>query len=91
VRITITLHEDVVRLVEAKIEQSGSSLDEIVNQALRRSLGGWGLAGSLQPYRVRPHKAALRPGVDHRRFNALADKLEDQAIGLAKTRPKKAR
>jgi Arc/MetJ family transcription regulator len=79
-RTTITLDADVTRLVEEEIHRTRSSFKEVVNDALRRSLGGSAVAEASEPYRVRPHKTALLPGLDRGRFNALADELEDSAV-----------
>jgi hypothetical protein len=91
-RTTITLEDDVARLVEEEMHRSRSSLKEVVNGALRRSLGGSFIAEPAEPYRVRPHKTALMPGLDRTRLNALADELEDDAVLATRPRPpRKAR
>ena len=86
-RTTITLDDDVTRLVEEEIHRSRSSFKEVVNEALRRSLGGSAVAESAELYRVRPHKTTLLPGLDRGRFNSLADELEDGAVLATRTRP----
>lgn len=96
-RTTITLDDDVTRLVEEAIHRTRSSFKEVVNDALRRSLSGSAIAEPSEPYRVRPHKTALLPGLDRGRFNALADELEDGAVlatharTAAARRPRRAR
>jgi hypothetical protein len=85
-RTTITLEDDVARLVEEEIHRRRSSLKEVVNEALRRSLSGSMIAEPPEPYRVRPHKTTLLPGLDRGRLNALADQLEDDAVVATGTR-----
>jgi len=91
-RTTITLEEDVARLVDEEIHRTRSSFKEVVNDALRRSLGASSIAEPQEPYRVRPHKTAFLPGWDRTRLNALADELEDDAVlatqvGASRSRP----
>jgi len=85
-RTTITLEDDVTRLVEEEIHRTRSSFKDVVNEALRRSLGGSAIGESPEPYRVRPHKTALLPGLDRGRFNSLADEFEDDAVLAVRTR-----
>jgi hypothetical protein len=90
-RTTITLEDDVTRLVEEEIHRTRGSFKDVVNDALRRSLGGSTVADTPAPYRVRPHKTALLPGLDRGRFNALADELEDRAVLAVQTPTGRAR
>ena len=85
-RTTITLEDDVARLVDEEIHRTRSSLKEVVNDALRRSLGASSVAEPQEPYRVHPHKTAFLPGWDRTRLNALADELEDDAVLAAHVR-----
>ena len=90
-RTTITLEDDVARLVDEEIHRTRSSLKEVVNDALRRSLGASSIAEPQEPYRVRPHKTAFLPGWDRTRLNALADELEDDAVLAAQARAPRPR
>jgi len=90
-RTTITLEEDVARLVDEEIHRTRTSLKEVVNDALRRSLGGSSVAEPQEPYRVRPHKTAFLPGWDRTRLNALADELEDDAVLATQARAQPSR
>ena len=78
-RTTLTLDPDVARMVEDEVHRLRRPLKQVVNEALRR-----GLAPSSRPrrssrYRVQPHDAQLRPGIDRFRLNALVDELDDEA------------
>jgi hypothetical protein len=78
-RTTLTLDPDVVRLLEAEVHRVRKPLKHVVNDALRRGLTSGGRT-SQKRYRVRPHAAALLPGLERGRLNALADELEDAAV-----------
>lgn len=76
-RTTLTLDPDVANLLREAIEREQSSLKDVVNDALRRGLR----PGPPRPaFRVTPHRSALRPGIDPRGFNQLAEELEDDAV-----------
>ncbi len=80
-RTTLTLEPDVARLLEAEVHRLRQPLKQVVNQALRRGLtASAGRNSEGKRYRVRPHSARLRPGLDPARLNALADELEDAAL-----------
>jgi hypothetical protein len=79
-RTTITLEEDVSKMVDDEVHRTRTSFRQVVNGALRRALSGAAVGASAAPYRVRPHTAALLPGLDRRRLNALADEIEDGAV-----------
>lgn len=78
-RTTLTLDPDVARMVDEEVHRVRKPLKQVVNDALRRGLTSSEKAPS-RPYRVRPHKARLLPGLERGRLNALADELEDAAV-----------
>lgn len=78
VRTTLTLDEDVARLVEDAVHREHRPMKQIVNDALRQALAP--RVPRQQPYYLREHEAAVLPGLDLAGFNRLADELEDQAI-----------
>ena len=61
-RITLSLDEDVARLVEEEQHRTRSSMKEIVNAALRAALAP--KPTRAEPYRVKVHETELRPGYD---------------------------
>jgi hypothetical protein len=82
-RTTLTLDDDVARLVEDEVHRSRRSMKQVVNSAIRAALAP--KPSGREPYRVRAHHAVLAPGLDLAGFNKLADELEDEAItGLAR-------
>ncbi len=77
-RTTLTLDDDVARLVEEAIHREHRPMKQIVNDALRRALAP--RVARQEPYHLTPHESAVRPGFDPSGFNRLADELEDEAI-----------
>jgi hypothetical protein len=77
-RTTLTLDPDVVRLLDDAVHRERRSIKQVVNDALRRGLAT--RRPPRQPYRVKVHHSALRPGLDLTGFNKLADELEDEVV-----------
>lgn len=76
-RTTLTLDDDVARLLEAAMHRDRRTMKDVVNDTLRRGLGA---PESVEPYQVQVHRTRLRPGIDPARMNQLADELEDDAL-----------
>lgn len=80
-RTTLTLDDDVARLVADEVHRTRRPLKHVVNDALRRALTSRRSARSLPPYRVVPHDGGrLLPGIDPGRLNQLVDELEVEAF-----------
>lgn len=77
-RTTLTLDEDIARLVDDAVHREHRPMKQVVNDALRRALST--PASRQEPYHLTPHESAVRPGFDLAGFNRLADELEDDAI-----------
>ncbi len=77
-RTTLTLDDDVARLVDDAVHRERRSMKDVINDALRTALAP--PVSREQPYRLTPHVSAVRPGFDPAGFNRLADELEDGAI-----------
>lgn len=77
-RTTLTLDDDVARLVEETVHREHRPMKQVINDALRRAL--MPQVPRQEPYRLRPHESAVRPGFDLAGFNQLADEMEDAAI-----------
>lgn len=87
-RTTLTLDEDVARLLADEVHRQRRPFKQVLNEAVRRGLSSR-LADADPPvYRIVPHRGKLRPGFDPTSFNKLADELEDEAIA-AKLRPRR--
>jgi hypothetical protein len=77
-RTTLTLDDDVARLVDEQVHRTKSSVKEVVNDAIRTALAP--RRARSAPYRVTVHHGTLAAGLDLAGFNKLADELEDEAI-----------
>jgi hypothetical protein len=75
-RITLTLDDDVARLVQNAVYRERRSRKQVINDALRRALEPGGPRS--EPYRLVPHESAVRPGFDLIRVNSVADRLEEE-------------
>ena len=79
-RTTVTIDEDVARMIREAMHRNRKSFKEALNGAVRRGL----INGTTQPARkrfvVKASNLGLCPGIDPTSFNKLADQLEDEAI-----------
>jgi hypothetical protein len=79
-RTTLTLDDDVVRLIEAEVRRRGSSTKQVINEAIRRGLTKPKRSGS-KSVKHQVFSSRLAPGIDSRGLNRLVDELEvDAAI-----------
>ena len=71
-RTTLTIDDDIARLVQEEVRRSGGSLKGTVNDLLRR-----GLTAGRNPHRKRfvvtPRKMGLPPGLS---YDSIPDLLE---------------
>lgn len=79
-RTTLTLDPDVAQLLDEAMHRQRKPFKQIVNEAIRKGLAPTAGPVGKKPFRVRPHKTALRPGIDAGSFNRLVDELEDEAL-----------
>jgi hypothetical protein len=79
-RTTLTLDPDVARLLEEEAHRQRKPFKQVVNEAIRRGLAPAPRTPKQSPFRVRPHRTTLRPGVDPGSLNRLVDELEDEAV-----------
>ena len=84
-RTTLTLDPDVARLLEEESHRQRKPFKQVVNEAIRRGLAPEAHARDPGPFRIRPHKTTLQPGIDAGSLNKLVDDLEDEAV-IAKVR-----
>ena len=89
-RTTLTLDADVANLIAEEVHRRRQPFKQVVNDALRRGLTPGARRAPSSRYRVRPHVAAVLPGIDRAKLNALADEREDLAL-VARLRAHRAR
>lgn len=80
-RTTVTLEPDVAAHLEELVHRTRKPFKVVLNDTIRKGLGSWDKPRAVKRFRVEPWKSQLRPGLDDRRFNQLADELEIEAAG----------
>jgi hypothetical protein len=80
-RTTLTLDADVAERLRQEVRRTGKGLKTVVNEALRRGLGGSAKPARRPRFQVTPHAFGVRPGVDLDRVNQLVDELEAAETG----------
>jgi len=78
VRTTLTLDEDVAKLLAREVRQSGKSFKEVVNHFLRKGLMA-SKESSRKPFVVTPRKLGLPPGLSYDNVAELLELLEGAA------------
>jgi predicted transcriptional regulator len=78
-RTTLTIDDDVARLLDEAVHRERRPFKWVVNDALRRGLRS-GAGHTREAYDYVPHSSGLRAGLDPAGFNRLADEFEDDAI-----------
>ncbi len=78
-RTTLTLDDDVADAIRDRRRNGAGSLKQIVNSLLRAGLRAEIEPTPARPYRTKPQALRLRPGIDPRRLNQLADEFETEA------------
>lgn len=84
-RTTVRLEARVERAIRERAHRERRAFTEVLNELLRRALRG-DRAGAEPRFKVVPHKSRLVAGVEARRFNQLADELEDEALAARMTK-----
>ena len=74
-RTTLTIDDDVARLLEKELRRSGSSFKKTVNHFLRLGLTA-GKPESRKPFRVTPRNLDLPHGLSYDNVAELIDVLE---------------
>jgi hypothetical protein len=76
VRTTLTIDDDIARLVEQEQRRSGDSFKGTVNRLLRRGLTVKDKNAERVPFEVTPLYMGLRPGQNYDNIEALLEELE---------------
>ena len=75
-RTTVTLDEDVARLLRDTMHRSRTSFKEALNAAIRAGLSRGRTPIKKVPFVIEARRLGLRPGLDPAGLNKLADDLE---------------
>jgi len=79
-RTTLTLEDDVARLVREAAHRERRSTKEVVNAAIRRALSPSGVGRKQLVYKVVTHPTKLLPGLDPAKMNQLVDEIEVESF-----------
>ncbi|MCC7185768.1 MAG: antitoxin [Acidobacteria bacterium] len=82
-RTTLTLDPDVARMLGDEAHRQRKPFKQVVNDAIRKGLAPAPAGRGGSKFRVRPHKTALRAGIDGLSFNRLADEFDEDATARA--------
>jgi hypothetical protein len=74
VRTTLTLEDDVAKLLEKELRRSGSSFKQVVNHFLR--LGLTAKQPARKPFKVKPWNLQAPPGQSFDKVEELIEFLE---------------
>lgn len=75
-RTTITLDEDVVAKIKAKMQKTGASFKDVVNEMLRTGLLVTEKAVRQKPFKVNARPLGLRPGLNYDCMSELLEQVE---------------
>lgn len=79
-RTTVTLEEDVEKMVRDAMHRSRKTFKQTLNAALRTGLSGRAAQSKAKRFVVKARPMGLRAGIDPASFNKLADDLEVDAF-----------
>ncbi len=85
-RTTLTLDDDVFRLIETEAQLSRRPMKQIVNEAIRKALTPGLAKAKSRRVRILTPDGGPRSGVDPGSLNRLIDELEE---GIARSRTKR--
>lgn len=75
-RTTVSIDPDLAAKLRRIAQERGISFKEALNTVLRDGMGAE--RGPARPYRLRPRRLGLRPGIDLDKALRLAAELEDE-------------
>lgn len=80
-RTTLTLDDELARTLGRLAQDSGRSLNEVVNQVLQAGLAAGERSVQPRPYRLQPVQLGdVQPGIDLTQALQFADELEDREL-----------
>jgi hypothetical protein len=76
VRTTLTIDDDVARLIEDEVRRSGDSFKGTINRLLREGLMRANKPAKEKPFVVTPLPLGLRPGLSYDSISQLLEEAE---------------
>ncbi len=78
-RTTLTIDDDVLDKARALAARLGTPFRQVVNEALRAGLRVVEKPAASRPYRSRPHRMGLRPGLSLDNVQELLARVEGES------------
>jgi hypothetical protein len=78
-RTTLTLDDDVAQRARTLSHSLGRPFKQVVNEAMRAGLEAIGRPATGKPYRTRPKRLGMRPGISIDNIAELPDQLGAEA------------
>lgn len=75
-RTTLTIDDDIARLVEQEVQRSGESMKGTVNRLLRLGLAASKKPEKRKPFKVKARPLGIRPGLSYDSIPELLEKIE---------------
>ena len=75
-RTTVTLENDVARMLDDQARRTRKSFKETLNEAVRLGLGRASNPAAETEFVIEPRDMGLRSGIDGGRFNSLLDEMD---------------
>jgi hypothetical protein len=76
VRTTLTLEEDVAKLIEQEVKRSGEPFKTTINRLLRAGLSATRQPRKSKPFKVKPIAMGLREGLSYDSVSTLLEEAE---------------
>jgi hypothetical protein len=76
VRTTLTIDDDIARLVEDEVRRSGDTFKGTVNRLLRQGLMAKQETDKSKPFEVTPFPLGLKPGFNYDCISELLEEAE---------------
>ncbi|MXZ62926.1 MAG: hypothetical protein F4Y98_04840 [Chloroflexi bacterium] len=77
-RTTLTLDDDLARVLKQRARLLDQPFKQVVNDTLRRGLSQASSNAASQPFRVRPISSPYAPGIDPLRLTDIANDLDNE-------------
>ena len=75
-RTTVTLENDVARMLDDQARRTRKSFKETLNEAVRLGLGRASNLAADSEFVIEAREMGLRSGIDGGRFNSLLDEMD---------------
>lgn len=75
-RTTLTIDDDIAKLVEREVKRSGDTFKGTINRLLREGLTASREKPDARPFEIKAMPMGLRPGLSYDRISELLEEAE---------------